>query len=254
MFENLVWQKDRMLLNGLVFRLQHFLSDDWELKDDCFIFFKDQPLVDQYEAFFATQQNFRPQNVFELGLWDGGSLAFWFESLKPKKQIGIDVQGRTDSDYFRRYIADRGLGDRLKSYWGVDQSDGQKLREIVRREFDGPLDLVFDDASHLYEFTKNSFECLFPLVRPGGFYVIEDWAWDLWDEFDVPGHPMEEYEGPARFVGELVEAAGSSKGVIKSLTIYRGFTAVERGEAFLAADSSFRLQDHIYQRARPARM
>src|SRR5437879_1625144 len=37
MFENLIWQKDRLLYNGLVFRLQHYKSDDWELGDECFI-------------------------------------------------------------------------------------------------------------------------------------------------------------------------------------------------------------------------
>ena len=38
-----------------------------------------------------------------------------------------------------------------------------------------PLDLVIDDASHLYGPTMASFEVLFPRLRPGGLYVIEDW-------------------------------------------------------------------------------
>jgi hypothetical protein len=39
------------------------------------------------------------------------------------------------------------------------------------------VDLVVDDASHTYEATKTSFEILFPLLRPGGIYIIEDWSW-----------------------------------------------------------------------------
>src|SRR6266571_4494037 len=161
MFENLAWHKDRMLMNGLVFRLQQYITDEWELANRCFIFFKNRELVNQYAAFFACRPHFQPQNVFELGLWDGGSLAFWFESLQPSKQVGIDIQQKDDSDYFRNYVRDRDLGDRLKAFWGVDQSDAQALRAIVDSEFENALDLVIDDASHFYEPTKSSFECLF---------------------------------------------------------------------------------------------
>jgi hypothetical protein len=34
MFDNLVWQKDRLLLGDLVFRLQHYVSDNWDLVID----------------------------------------------------------------------------------------------------------------------------------------------------------------------------------------------------------------------------
>ena len=35
---------------------------------------------------------------------------------------------------------------------------------------------MIDDASHLYVETKASFEELFPRLRPGGLFIIEDWA------------------------------------------------------------------------------
>lgn len=251
MFENLVWQKDRMLMDGLVFRLQHDIGDEWELGDECFIFHKTQTLVKQYEAFFATRQNFRPQNVFELGLWDGGSLAFWFEYFQPKKHVGIDLQQRGDSDYFRRYVSSRGLSARLKTYWETNQADAPKLRSIVNREFDGPLDLVIDDASHFYQPTKSSFECLFPLLRPGGLYVIEDWAWEHWKEFSSPDDPMAKKEGLTRLVVELLEATGTSTSLIKSLTTYQGFTVIERGEADMMGHEDFKLEHHIWRRPRP---
>lgn len=254
MFENLVWQEDRMVMDGLVFRLQHDIDDGWELGDECFIFFKTQELVNQYKAFFARQQNFRPQNIFELGLWDGGSLAFWFECFQPRKQVGIDLLQRADSEYFRGYIGSRKLGARLKTYWGTDQSDALKLRSIANREFDGPLDLVIDDASHFYQPTKSSFECLFPLLRPGGLYLIEDWAWGHWKEFGSLDHPMAKEESLTRFVVELLEATGTSTSLIKSLTIYQGFTVIERGDADLMADEAFKLEHHIWRRPRPEKL
>lgn len=247
MFENLTWLKDRMLMEGLVFRLQLSMSDDWELGDDCIIFFKTQALVQQYEAFFKSRPDFQPQNVFELGLWDGGSLAFWFETFKPRKHIGIDTQQKENTEYFRSYVAERGLKDRLKAYWGVDQSDAQKLQKIVANEFDGPLDLVIDDASHVYQPTKNSFECLFPLLCPGGLYIIEDWAWEHWKEYSEPSHPMARLEGLSKLVVECVQATATSETLIKSVTIYRGFTVVERGNAVFG-QSGFKLEDYIYER------
>ena len=35
---------------------------------------------------------------------------------------------------------------------------------------------MIDDASHKLDLTRRSFEMLFPLLREGGVYVIEDWA------------------------------------------------------------------------------
>ena len=247
MFDNLTWLKDRMLMDGLVFRLQLSMSDDWELGTDCIVFFKTRALVQQYETFFKSRPQFQPQNIFELGLWDGGSLAFWFETFKPRKHVGIDAMHKGNSEYFRRYIAERGLEDRLKAYWGVDQSDARKLKEIVAGEFDGPLDLVIDDASHVYKPTKNSFECLFPLLRPGGLYIIEDWAWEHWIEFSESGHPMAGLDGLSRLVAECVQATATSETLIKSVTIYRGFTVVERGDTVFG-QSGFRLEDYIYKR------
>jgi 8-demethyl-8-(2-methoxy-alpha-L-rhamnosyl)tetracenomycin-C 3'-O-methyltransferase len=38
----------------------------------------------------------------------------------------------------------------------------------------GSFDLVIDDASHLSSLTIKSFEILFPLMKSGGYYCIED--------------------------------------------------------------------------------
>jgi hypothetical protein len=145
-----------MLLDDLVFQLEHYRSDDWELGDQCFRFYKTQELVDQYARFWVQRPDFRPDRVFELGIWDGGSVAFWFECLQPRKHVAIDIQQKQDSAYFRRYVGARGVGARIATYWGVDQADGPRLRKIAAREFDSPLDLVVDDASHLYEPTRRS--------------------------------------------------------------------------------------------------
>jgi hypothetical protein len=244
MFEKLVWQPDRMLLGDLVFRLEHYKSDSWDLGENCFRFYKIKGLVDQYARFFASIPDFRPQNVLELGVWDGGSVAFWFEHLQPRRHVAVDLMQREDSDYFRNYVRSRGLADRIRTVWGTDQADSERLKEIVVTQFSGPLDLVIDDASHFYGPTKSSFETLFPLLRPGGLYVIEDWAWNHWKGCEI-GPPGSEL---TQLVFELVEAVGTTGEPIPSLSVYQGFVVAERGEAGIPQVGPFSIERYIYRR------
>jgi hypothetical protein len=135
MFEKLVWHSDRMLLGDLVFRLQHYANDNWELGTECFLFYKIKGLVDQYANFWSLRPNFRARNILELGMWDGGSLAFWFEYFEPDKLVGIDLQQKEDTPYFKRYKTARGLEQKIKTYWGTHQGNSTRLREIVHTEF-----------------------------------------------------------------------------------------------------------------------
>lgn len=237
-----------MLLDELVFRLEHFKDDSWELGDECFRFYKTRPLVDQYAEFWSLREPFAAENVFELGIWDGGSVAFWSELFVPRRHVAIDRADREDSAYFARYRERHGRQESISTYWRTDQADKLLLQEIVAAEFDGPLDLVIDDCSHLYAPTRASFEALFPLLRPCGLYVIEDWAWSHWEEFHAPTHPWVGETALTKLVVELVEAAGSSGSAIASLSVYQGFVVVERGPAPDLCSQDFDLDDHIARR------
>ncbi len=228
-----------MLLNELIFRIQQNSDEEWEQGKKCFELHKTQELLNEYEKFFTLKKYFHPQNMFELGLWDGGSMVMWSEIFNPKKHVGIDLQQRIDSNYFQEYIKSRGLSNRVKTYWNTDQADSVKLKEIIRDEFgEERLDLVIDDASHNYELTKVSFETLFPLLRPGGVYIIENWAWSHWQGLEniFAGQvPL------TQLVFELVELTESSINVVGNLTTYKGFVAIERGIINLKELGNFNL-------------
>ena len=54
------------------------------------------------------------------------------------------------------------------------------------REHAEAWDLIVDDASHFGALTAATFQLLWPLVAPGGFYVVEDWMVGLpgvWPEY-----------------------------------------------------------------------
>ena|SRR2546422_5124108 len=233
-----------MLLDELVFRLEHHRSASWD-GGDHFRFYKIKELVDQYANFFSRRGDFHPRRVMELGIFDGGSTAFWFELFNPEKHVALDIQDQMDTRYFHRYIDSRGIGERVQTYWRTDQADKTALRNIFEKEFDGPLDFVIDDASHMYNETRASFHVLFPLLKPAGLYIIEDWAWGHWPDFVVSGHPWESQTPLTRLILELIEATGTSTQLISSIAVYQGFTAVERGPKEIDKWEHFRLDDYI---------
>eukprot|EP01060_Flectonema_neradi_P007930 TRINITY_DN15646_c0_g1_i1.p1 TRINITY_DN15646_c0_g1~~TRINITY_DN15646_c0_g1_i1.p1 ORF type:complete len:327 (+),score=51.49 TRINITY_DN15646_c0_g1_i1:34-1014(+) len=57
-------------------------------------------------------------------------------------------------------------------YWG-DQADRELLLAMTKN-ISQPLDVVVDDGGHTMNQQITSFETLFPFVKPGGLYFIED--------------------------------------------------------------------------------
>jgi SAM-dependent methyltransferase len=236
------WDADALRWRGLTFRFQDHRVGVPGPVGPHFQFFKDRALVAEFEEFFSRRPDFQAHQILELGIFDGGSLAFWAEALHPRLLVGIDYGQRGDSDYFQAYLTARRPG--IRTYWGVDQADRARLEAILAADFDGPLDLVLDDASHHYAETKASFEILFPHVRPGGFYVIEDWSWWHWPEYQAYS-PYRGHVPLSRLVQELVEATGTRGGAIQAVTVLGTVAVVERGPAPLP--QTFTIESQIFR-------
>ena len=133
---------------------------------------KIRPLLEAYIALWAQH---RPRRVVELGIRRGGSTAMLNELGGAERIVSVELS-ETRREALDRYIEARGAQDIVHPHYGVDQADRERLAQIVDDEFAGaPLDLVIDDASHLYAESRASFEVLFPSLRPGGLYLLEDW-------------------------------------------------------------------------------
>src|SRR5262245_38370726 len=127
------------------------------------------------DAHLEIVERFRGENVVELGIAFGGSCALTALVTPPRKLVAVDLKSdRVEA--LDQLIAERGLGDRVRLHYGVDQADRGRLAAVLDDELgDEPLGLVIDDASHRLDETRASFETLFPRLRPGGLFVIEDW-------------------------------------------------------------------------------
>jgi cephalosporin hydroxylase len=228
MINKIVIENDKVLLNKYVFRFVH-PKDIFDFEGDCFIFCKSKDLMDSYVKFWKCKPDFYAQNIFELGILRGGSVAFWYELFHPRKHVAIDLITKKTNRYFQEYVRLNNLEGRIKTYWETDQINSRRVKDICEIEFDSPIDLVVDDASHMYEETKASFETLFPLLRPGGIYIIEDWAWAYWPEFQSPEHPWSKKTKLSRLIYELIDAIGVRVPLIANITVTQEYVAIERG-------------------------
>jgi hypothetical protein len=230
--ERLAWNGDEFELGGVRFQAKGAHEHDAWQASSGFLLYKSRPLIEDYARFWATRPGFHATNLFELGVWEGGGTVFWFEWLQPEKHVAVDALDREDSPHFREYVDGRGLSDRIRTHWRVDQADREKLLQIAAAEFFGPLDLVIDDASHELERTQSSYETLFPLLRPGGLYVIEDWNWGLIPAFvEDPANQqwVAERTPPTRMVVDLLEQVGGGGGLeMASLTVFHNFAVIEK--------------------------
>ena len=127
-------------------------------------------LHNYYPVYQSLAAQLGPEaDVCELGVLDGESLKMW-QYLFPKGTV-------TGVDYNSHATWPVGTIKVL-----ADQT-APKLPEVLSE-----YDIIVDDASHEGWKTKESFRLLWPLVRSGGFYIVEDWAIGLADDPRSPYH------------------------------------------------------------------
>ena len=164
------------------------------------------------------------RNVLELGLNHGGSAAFFAELLQPDKLVSLDVSGPVRR--FDEFCSSHPLGSRIAAKYETSQADEAALRRVLEEDFSGPLDLVLDDASHDYDLTRASFEILFPAIRPGGCYALEDWQWahapGFWDRSDRPAL--------SNLLFQLLMLAAGRPDLIAKIEVYQGTAFIWRGD------------------------
>ncbi|GAA0730953.1 class I SAM-dependent methyltransferase [Dactylosporangium roseum] len=116
----------------------------------------------------------------------GASLRMWKHYFHRGTVYGLDVYDKSPLDE-----------PRLVTVQG-DQSDPAFLADLAARY--GPFDVMVDDGSHVSSHVITSFNALFPHVRPGGMYVVEDLHTSYWPEWGGNGTDLAD---PATSVGFL---------------------------------------------------
>ena len=135
-----------------------------------------------YESYLSSFKD-RKISLIEIGVGGyqypdrgGESLRMWYQYLTNAKLIGIDV-----------YDKENIINDRTE-FWKGSQTDKHLLKTIIERETGAEKRIVIDDASHVNPLTIETFEIVFPLLKSGDLYFVEDVHTSYWSEHGYEGN------------------------------------------------------------------
>ncbi|OBQ19849.1 MAG: hypothetical protein AN486_08255 [Anabaena sp. AL93] len=189
------------------------------------------------------------KQIVDIGIYKGGSIALYALLFSPLKLVGIEYSTEP-VEPLDKFITKNGLRRQVSTYYGVNQADSKRLIQIVDAEFGGvQLDLVIDDASHYYAETRSSFETLFPMLRPGGIYIIEDWGWAHWagDEWQNSKYFPASSPSLTNLLIEISMLCASRPDLVASLQVEHSVITVRRGNAQFEAEE-FKLEQQYLNR------
>ena len=124
-------------------------------------------LYEQYLAPLRTQ----PVRMLELGIHQGASARAFARYFDAGRVVAIDLVVPTlDTSSYPNLMLLR-----------CDQRDALRLGEISAEHAPDGWDIVIDDASHIGEYSLESFNALLPRLKGGGLYLVEDWCTGYWE-------------------------------------------------------------------------
>lgn len=98
--------------------------------------------------------------MMEIGVADGSSLLAWREVFPNALCVGMDI-----------HHSDKAHGDRIEFRFG----DQRLQRDCEAAAAGRMFDFIVEDATHQLENTLLTLYWMWPFVKPGGLYVVEEW-------------------------------------------------------------------------------
>ncbi len=148
-----------------------------------------------YSQYFAPIRN-QNLKILEIGVWQGASVRLW-EGYFPNADLHF-----IDIDYSHlTYMPSRA------HLHICDQSNVSQLKSFVQKT-GGDWDIIIDDGGHTMEQQQVSFKTLFPYLRSGGMYIIEDLHTSYWKEYGGKGgqmHPAAARDSTTEFLKRLID-------------------------------------------------
>lgn len=132
----------------------------------------------------------------------GASLRMWKRYFPFAKIYSLDIHDKSALQE-----------KRIRIFHG-SQVDKQFLEKVVAET--GGLEIIIDDGSHVNEHVLETFKMLFPKLKKGGMYVIEDTQTSYWKEYF--GGDNTDFNNPNTIMGffkSLVDGVNSEEYGIK---------------------------------------
>lgn len=115
-----------------------------------------------YEKFWSSRYDIN--KILEIGIADGSSLRTWSEAFPNTKIYGVD--NREECVMSCKDIP------RTEAIFG-DITNKETI-EKIKRICGNDIDMILDDGSHMSNDMITAFNFLFPILKDGGYYIIED--------------------------------------------------------------------------------
>lgn len=116
--------------------------------------------------FFLGHLRDKPIRLLEIGIGAGSSLPVWSQYFPKAIVVAADINSYPPSKI-----------DRVTTV-RFDQTDRVALRKFVKKH--GPFDVIIDDGGHMMGQQQISLGALFPALKAGGLYFVEDLHTSYW--------------------------------------------------------------------------
>ena len=129
-----------------------------------------------YAQYFAPLKEL-PIKFLEIGIWKGYSVKLWEQYFKNAELHFLDITFQ-NAEYFSQ----------RSHYHLANQENPHDLQRFIQ-EAGGDFDVIIDDGGHTMSQQITSFQILFPHVKSGGMYIIEDLHTSYWKSYGGGSHP-----------------------------------------------------------------
>jgi hypothetical protein len=126
---------------------------------------------------FLEHLRAQPVTMLEIGVNRTESLKLWGNYFPRLTLHGIDRDPKS-------------FDDPRMTLHTVDQGDAAQLDRFVAT-IKTSFDFIIDDGSHVPEHQLLTLTKFWPLLRPGGIYIIEDIETSYWGRSEIYGYPFD---------------------------------------------------------------
>jgi hypothetical protein len=126
-----------------------------------------------YEKYFSKYRN-SLENFLEIGLWEGDSIRMWRDYFNVGNLVGADIL-----DLSHVVLPNTQIHI-------CDQSDRQQLGNLIDSSYDS-YDIIIDDGGHWQHQQQITLGFMFPFLKSGGVFVIEDLHTANHPAYTIPG-------------------------------------------------------------------
>lgn len=126
-----------------------------------------------YGPEFEALRN-EPINILEIGVFRGHSMSAWLEFFPNATVYGIDIFTRVAPEDIPALKHERA------KWLKADSTNAAAVAAIRKQWGDVEFDIIIDDGLHTPEANALTFKNLWPFVKEGGAFYVEDvWPFDV---------------------------------------------------------------------------